>query len=41
MIHTLRVAHELYVFYNGRIIYKRWFYPDGTSYGRVMHGPLQ
>lgn len=39
MITTRRTAEELYVYCNGRLIYKRWlptaFRP--VSYGKVMH----
>jgi len=36
MMHKIRINHELFVFYNGRLIYKRWFYQDGSSYGRFF-----
>lgn len=33
MIHTVRHADELYVYYNGELIYKRWV---GAGYGIVF-----
>mgnify|MGYP001609131942 CR=1 FL=1 len=35
MITKQRIDHELYVYFNGQLIYKRWIYSD-YSYGKVF-----